>query len=127
MSARTPEELHALFQRHFIAGDMDALLALYEPNAVLVPQPGQVVRGHAAIRESLAGFLAMKGTFRMQPPKTIRTDDVAIVFASWTLDAKAPDGSPIHLDGQTADVVRRHADGRWLFAIDSPFGAAGAG
>jgi len=127
MSARTPEELHAQFQRHFIAGDMDALLALYEPNAVLVPQPGQVVHGHAAIRASLAGFIAMKGTFRMQPPKTIRADDVAIVFASWTLDAKAPDGGPIHLDGQTADVVRRHADGRWLFAIDSPFGAAGAG
>lgn len=127
MSARTPEELHAHFQRHFIAGDMEALLALYEPHAVLVPQPGQAVRGHAAIHASLAGFIAMNGTFRMQPAKTIRADDVAIVFAAWTLDAKAPDGSPLHLEGQTADVVRRHADGRWLFAIDSPFGAAGAG
>ena len=127
MSARTPEESHTLFQHRFVAGDMDALLALYEPDAVLVPQPGTIARGHAAIREALAGFLAMKGTFRMQPTKTIRADDVAILFATWTLDAKAPDGSPIHLEGQTADVVRRHADGRWLLAIDSPFGAAGAG
>jgi uncharacterized protein (TIGR02246 family) len=126
MSARTPEESHALFQRHFLAEDMDALLALYEPDAVLVPQPGTIARGHAAIREALAGFLAMKGTFRMQPTKAIRADDVAILFATWTLDAKAPDGSPIHLEGQTADVVRRHADGRWLLAIDSPFGASGA-
>ena len=127
MSARTPEELHAQFQRHFIAGDMDALLALYEPNAVLVPQPGQVVHGHAAIRASLAGFIAMKGTFRMQPPKTIRADDVAIVFASWTLDAKAPDVGRLPVEMDRAAVGRRHADGRWLFAIDSPFGAAGAG
>lgn len=26
---------------------------------------------------------------------------------------------------ETSDVVRRQSDGRWLVAIDSPFGAAG--
>jgi uncharacterized protein (TIGR02246 family) len=126
MRAHTPEDLHAQFQRHFTSGDLDALVALYEPKAALVPQPGQVVHGHAAIRSSLAAFLAMKGAFRMAPPKVIRADDTALLFASWTLDAKAPDGSPIHLEGQTSDVVRRQADGHWLMAIDSPFGAAGA-
>ena len=30
-----------------------------------------VARGHAAIRESLAAFLAMRGTFRMTPPKVV--------------------------------------------------------
>lgn len=126
MSARTPEDVHPLFARHFAAADMTALLSLYEPDAVLLPQPGVVAQGHAAIRESLGAFLAMKGTFRLGASKIVRAGDIAIAYVNWTLDAKAPDGSPIHLEGQTSDVMRRHADGRWLIAIDSPFGAAGA-
>ena len=125
MSARTPEEVHPLFARHFAAADIAGLLSLYEPDAVLLPQPGVVARGHAGIRESLNSFLAMKGTFRVGGSKIVSAGDVAIGYVDWTLDAKAPDGSPIHLEGKTTDVMRRHADGRWLIAIDSPFGAAG--
>jgi uncharacterized protein (TIGR02246 family) len=127
MSARTPEDVHPLFARHFAAADMAGLLSLYEPDAVLLPQPGVVARGHAAIRDALGNFLAMKGTFRLHDSKIVQAGDVAIGYVKWTLDAKAADGSPIHLEGQTSDVMRRHADGRWLIAIDSPFGAAGAG
>ena len=126
MSARTPEELCQRFVESFTAGDLDTLVALYEPQAVLLPQPGHVARGHAAIRESLAAFVSMGGTFRMSPPKVIHGDGVAILYADWTLDAKASDGGPIALAGQTTDVARRQADGRWLYAIDSPFGANGA-
>ena len=126
MSARTPEELCSQFTQRFSTGDLDALVALYEPDAVLLPQLGHVARGHAAIRESLAAFLAMRGTFRMTPPKVIHADGVALMVADWTLDAKAPDGSPLHLTGQTTDVARQQPDGRWLYAIDSPFGAGGA-
>ena len=60
------------------------------------------------------------------PPKVVHGDGIAILYADWTLDAKAPDGSPITLAGQTTDVARRQPDGRWLYAIDSPFGANGA-
>jgi uncharacterized protein (TIGR02246 family) len=127
MPARAPDEVHRLFTQYFTAGDIDALVSLYEPTAVLLPQPGQKVSGHAAIREALAAFLAMNGKFQMAPPKVIQATDVAIVFAEWTLSALAADGSPIRLSGHTSDVVRRQPDGRWLLAIDSPFGAAGAG
>ncbi len=125
MSARTPEELCSQFTQRFSTGDIDALVALYETQAVLLPQPGHVAQGHAAIRESLAAFLAMRGTFRMSPPKVIHADGVALLYADWSLDAKAPDGSPIHLTGQTTDVARRQPDGPLRYAIDSPFGANG--
>ena len=127
MPARTPEEVHKLFTQYFSAGDIDAMVSLYEPAAVLLPQPGQKVSGHAAIKDALAAFLAMKGKFQMAPPKVIQTSDIAIAFADWTLDAVGADGSPIKLSGQTSDVVRRQPDGRWLIAIDSPFGPAGVG
>lgn len=126
MSARTPEDVHPLFARHFAAADMPALLSLYEPDAVLLPQPGTVARGHAAIRDSLNAFLAMKGTFRIASSKLAQAGNLALVYAKWTLEAKAPDGSPIRLEGETTDVLRRQGDGSWLIVIDSPFGAAGA-
>ena len=35
-SPRSAEECDALFERHMNTGDLDALVALYEPNATLV-------------------------------------------------------------------------------------------
>jgi uncharacterized protein (TIGR02246 family) len=57
MPAHTPEELPPLFAQAFSAHDLEAALALYEPEATLIAQPGQVVTGTEAIREALSGFL----------------------------------------------------------------------
>ena len=53
--------------------------------------------------------------------------DLAVVSAKWDLAVAGPDGKPAKMPGQSVEVVRRQADGRWLFAIDLPFGVeAGA-
>jgi ketosteroid isomerase-like protein len=127
MPAHAPAEVHELFTHYFSAGDIDALVSLYEPTAVMLSQPGLEVCGIPAIRKTLLGFLAMKGTFHMSPGKVVSATDVAVIFSDWSLDAVAPDGSPVHLTGQTSDVVRRQPDGSWKFVIDCPFGAAGIG
>jgi len=127
MPARTPDELHGLFTRHFSAGDLDGLLALYEAGAVLYPQPGLAAVGTAAIRDALDAFLALHGTFTMTTGRVIRTDALALIFAPWTLVATGPDGKPMILSGTATDVVRQQADGTWRFAIDNPFGAEGVG
>ena len=56
MPAKQPEDMPAAFEGAFNTGDIEQVLALYEPDAVLVPQPGQVVHGTAAIREAFSGF-----------------------------------------------------------------------
>ena len=127
MPARSPDELHGLFSRHFSAGDLDALVSLYEPDAVLYPQPGVAACGTLAIRDALAAFLALRGTFTMTAGRVICTDGVALVFAPWTLVATGPDGKPVIMAGSATDVLRRQPDGRWRFAIDHPFGAEGVG
>ena len=50
MPATEPEQMHGLFEQAFNAGDIDALMALYEPDAALVPQPGAIAEGTDAIR-----------------------------------------------------------------------------
>ncbi len=123
MAAREPEEAHRLWGERFKAGDLEGLLALYEPNATLAPQPGQAASGAAAIREALGGFLGLKAMFDwVETRPAIRSGDLALLHSRWTLTGTGPDGSPLNLSGTTADVVRRQADGSWLFAIDNPWG-----
>jgi uncharacterized protein (TIGR02246 family) len=125
MNAYKPEEVHLLFAQAFAAGNVPALLSLYEPNALLVAQPGQEVTGFAAIGEALKGFLASRPSFDLKLRRVFLSGDLALLFSDWTLTGTAPDGKEVKLQGQTSDVVRRQTDGRWLVVIDNPFGAAG--
>jgi ketosteroid isomerase-like protein len=52
MGPKDPIDMHRLFAEAFNAPDLDALVALYEPEAVLVPQAGQRAAGRDAIREA---------------------------------------------------------------------------
>lgn len=122
MPARTPAEAIELFADALNHGDLEAAMQLYEPQAVFAPQPGQVVTGHAGIREALAGFLSLKPTITGQLQKVLQAADTALVVNQWTLKGTQPDGSPVQLAGTSADVVRRQPDGTWLVAVDDPWG-----
>ncbi len=124
MSARTPEEMPRLWAENLIAGDLDALVALYEADATLVAQPGEVVTGIEAIREVLSGLIAMRPTFNIEGRKVLQTGDIALSFADWTLAGTDPNGETIEMAAQTSDVLRRQPDGSWRFVIDNPWGSA---
>jgi uncharacterized protein (TIGR02246 family) len=122
MSARTPEDCDRLFAEHVNAGDLEALLALYESDCAFVKSDGSVATGHAAIRDVLARMLATRPAIRTEVTKVVRTGDaLAIVYNNWSLTAKGADGGTIQRAGRALEVVRRQADGTWKFAIDDPY------
>jgi ketosteroid isomerase-like protein len=94
MPAHTPEEVQRLCAEAFSAHDLEAVMALYEPEATLIPQPRHVVTGTEAIREALSGLLALKPTFELEFKKAFQAGDIALLFAEWTLSATDPDGKP---------------------------------
>jgi hypothetical protein len=51
MTAKTPEDVARLFEERINAGDLDGVLALYEPGATLVLPEGDVT-GVAAFRDA---------------------------------------------------------------------------
>ncbi len=126
MPANSPEEVHELFARYFSAGDIEAVMSLYEPGATMLPMPGPAVSGLTAIRELMTAFFAPKPKLELQVTKTVRAGDIALIFSSWTLRETAPSGNMVERSGQTSDVVRRQPDGTWLLVIDVPHGAKAA-
>ena len=124
MPAQTPEQVHPLFEQAFNDGDLDALMELFEPDAVFVAQPGQVVSGHDQIREGLTAFLATGGTMRISHIATVAGPDTALVYQRWVLEGNGPDGQPLNMGGLISDVVRRGDDNNWRFIIDNAFAGA---
>jgi ketosteroid isomerase-like protein len=53
----------------------------------------------------------------------IEAGDLALYLGRWTLRGTDPAGKSVMLGGESADILRRHADGRWLIVIDNPWGA----
>lgn len=122
--ATKPEEAVQAFFDAFNRGDLVSVVALYEPKATLVPQPGSMAEGHVAIREALAGFLAMKPKLIPEKKSFVTSGDLALSVVKWTLTGTGPDGAPMRMEGTTSDVLRKQPDGRWLYAIDNPWGPA---
>jgi ketosteroid isomerase-like protein len=127
MPAMTPEQIHRLFEDTFNDGDIDSLMLLYEPDAVLVPQPGSVTTGTEQVRAALQGYLALNGRITLDTKLVLSVGDLAYLSNAWSLNGTGPDGSPLTLGAATAEVARRQPDGTWLYVIDNAWGDQGAG
>ncbi len=122
MSRETPEEVLKAIVDGINAGNLDVLLSLYEPEAAFATQPGSLAHGLAGVRDSLAAFLAMKGTLDLKVTRVLEAGGLALVAGVWSFSGTGPDGAPVKLTGHNADVLRRQADGSWRFVIDNPWG-----
>jgi uncharacterized protein (TIGR02246 family) len=124
MPARKPEDCDLLLVEALGKGDLEAALALYEPNASFVLDSGQVITGLSAIREVMQGFLALKPKFTMEVKAVSNGDEnIALLRGKWNLSGTGPDGKPMTMSGNSTEVVRRQPDGSWKFIIDNPRGA----
>lgn len=116
----TPEALMQTFAAYVHAGDLDALMDLYEPDAVFVPEPDIVLSTPEEIRDALGAMLGLAPTMSVTPGQVLIADDIALVQNDWSMTGTAPDGSTVTQGGRSADVVRRRADGSWRVLIDRP-------
>jgi uncharacterized protein (TIGR02246 family) len=127
MPARKPEECDTLLIEAVQKGDLETALALYEPNASFVQDTGEVVSGHAAIREVMKAFIALKPRFTLKVAGAQSGDGtLALTHATWNLTGTDPEGKPVTMGGRSTEVVRRQSDGTWKFVIDNPHGGENA-
>lgn len=107
--ATQPEELSPFLVDRLNAADVDGLVALYEPDAVLALPDGRVATGAAEIRKAYERIVEGRPTVvpgAAQP--TLRAGDLALT------SSRPPDGTV------TVEVARRQPDGTWLWVLDQP-------
>jgi len=107
--ATEPNDLGRYFIERANAGDVDGLVALYEPDAVLAFPPGNLATGHAEIRKVFEEFVAAAPVLTpgRQHPALV-SDDLALTVSTLTTGEL------------TVEIARRRPDGSWLWAVDQP-------
>jgi ketosteroid isomerase-like protein len=65
----------------------------------------------------------MKPMLTVHESKTlVEAGDIALTASRWRLAGTGPDGNPVNMNGESAEVCRRQADGTWRLVIDEPWG-----
>jgi len=122
MQARTPEDCDRLFATCVEAADLDGLVALYEPDARLLQGNGNVATGRDEIRQALHALTTGSTEMRIDVVRVVARNDLALLYNKWVIRTRAADGRISERTGSAVEIVRQQQDGRWLFAIDDPFG-----
>lgn len=106
-AAKTPNDLERLFVERANAGDVEGLVALYEPDAIVDSGDGDVAVGRDQIRRLFVRFLADRPQLdpSIQAP-ALCSGDLALT------------SSQLSNGDITAEVARRQPDGSWLWVVD---------
>jgi ketosteroid isomerase-like protein len=105
--ARDPQDLERLLVARQHAGDVDGMVALFEPDAVVDVGEGRLLRGADAIRRYYEELHAAGRRFAIGSQQdAVVTGDLALT------STRLPDGIV------TAEVAHRQPDGTWRWVID---------
>lgn len=122
-----PAQMNGTFAALRNAGRLEELLSLYEDDArLLVDASGASLTGKAAIATELRKLIELPGTMVSNNTFCVEHGDLALLRADFSL---ADENGDIFYSGFTAEIVRRQADGSWLYVVDhagaSRYGATG--
>jgi uncharacterized protein (TIGR02246 family) len=117
-----PGDIYPALSEAYNAGDLEALVSLYDPKAVFVIKPGRVTEGPAELHGAMQRLVALRGRLTINPRTFVRSDDLVLVLGTFTLSGRREDGTAFERTSRFADILRRQPDGRWLLAVDNPYG-----
>jgi ketosteroid isomerase-like protein len=128
-AAREPAEVLLLACAALTDGDLEAAVALYEPDASLSWGQEHTAAGHVAIRQALAVVMDMRLPLRARSVQVLRAGPLALITGERALTGTGLDGVAVRLTGPTALIARCQPDGTWLAAADRwlPYPGPGPG
>ena len=118
-----PADVYPALLKAFNAGDIDATVACYEPQACFVLKSGRAARGVVELREMYRATFSYKPDLELNVRKIISAgDDLVLVVVEWKSKTVSSSGEAKVWAGTATDIVRRQPDGTWKLALDNPYG-----
>jgi uncharacterized protein (TIGR02246 family) len=111
MLPNKPEDWPRLFVEHLNSGDLEAVAALYAPNAKFVGRSGETIVGRDRIRDMLTRMIRSKTKLQSRVIKAISVDDVAVLYTDFqgtTMDASE---KTMDVRYNAVEDIRRQPDG----------------
>jgi uncharacterized protein (TIGR02246 family) len=122
MSTQIPEDWPRNFTTHLNAGDLDAVMSLYEPDARFVTRSGDTLVGQDRIRGALGGLIRAKTNFQSKVVRAVTIGDIALLYTDFegtTVDAT---GTTVEARNHAIEILRRQPDGAWKLIVGDPNG-----
>jgi uncharacterized membrane protein/ketosteroid isomerase-like protein len=117
-----PEDWPRVFEQHFNAGDLDAVIGLYEPEARFVMRSGETLVGHDAIRKVLSGLIGAKTKFHSRVVRKVSVGDIAQLYTDFEGATVDSSGNTVPVRNKAIEVLRRQPDGSWKLIMGDPNG-----
>ena len=106
-SATEPNDLEKFFVERFNASDIEGLLALYEPDAIIASGDTELAAGSSQLRAFFTRYLEQR--VQLGPSEQAQ----AVHCGNLALTSSRLDNGDT-----TAEVARRQTDGSWRWVID---------
>jgi uncharacterized protein (TIGR02246 family) len=117
-----PEDWPRVFEQHFNSGDLDAVMALYEPEARFVARSGETLVGRDAIRKVLAGMIEAKTQFQSRVVRAVTVGEIAQLYTDFEGTKIGDSGNTVPVRNKAIEVLRRQPDGSWKLITGDPNG-----
>jgi ketosteroid isomerase-like protein len=117
-----PADWPRLFEERLNGGDLDGVMALYDPSAHLVARSGEIIVGRDRIAAIISGMIRAKTQLQSQVRKTITVGDVAQLYTDFDGTALDNSGETVSVHYKAIEVLRRQPDGDWKLIVGNPNG-----
>ena len=119
------EDIPVTFDLALNRGDLDAVMAVFHPQATMRMTDGTVASaGDGTLREAIRDLIAARPVLQNTVRRVLASDDVALLLVDWEVNVPAPNSSPMVQRGTATQVAMRNASGNWLMRISNPLGLA---
>jgi uncharacterized protein (TIGR02246 family) len=117
-----PEDWPRQFEQRLNAGDLDAVITLYEPEAHFVNKSGETLRGRDAIRKVLGGLIEAKTHFQSRVVRAVTVGDIAQLYTDFEGTRVDESGKTVPVHNNAIEILRRQSDGSWKLIMGDPNG-----
>jgi uncharacterized membrane protein/ketosteroid isomerase-like protein len=117
-----PEDWPRHFEKQLNAGDLDAVMTLYEPEARFVTRTGETLVGHDAIRKALGELIEAKTQFHGQVVRAVIVGGIAQLHTDFEGTRQDDSGKTVPIQNKAIEVLRRQPNGSWKLIMGDPNG-----
>jgi pimeloyl-ACP methyl ester carboxylesterase/ketosteroid isomerase-like protein len=113
-----PQDIPAAFDRALNRGDLDAVMALFHPQATMRMTDGTIVTEDSALlREAMGQLISLRPELHNDVRRILVSGDVALLLLDWEIQI----GGSMQR-GTATQIAHRGDDGNWRLRIANPLG-----